>query len=260
MAQAESDNSAFVYSSQLNLTSDYIWRGLSQTWGKPAVQATLSASHRSGAYASFFVSNVTDKFIPDAALETDFTVGYKASAGPVELDTGGVLIVYPGSNYANTSASPHYEPSAPTSVELFLGATWSGFNARLGYIPTKFFGWNTNNSGVGGVFNGKQPNAGLTGTSRGAINVEASYTYPLSDRFDLQALVGREIIPHSRGINWNYGQVKLDAKLAKGWSLGLAGWVTSNPEAFRDYGSLTENGQHSTPSGNTVVLSISRQL
>lgn len=83
------------------------------------MQATLSASHRSGAYASFFVSNVTDKFIPDAALETDFTVGYKASAGPVELDTGGVLIVYPGSNYANTSASPHYEPSAPTSVELW---------------------------------------------------------------------------------------------------------------------------------------------
>ena len=258
-AQAESDDSAFVYSSQLNLTSDYVGRGLSQMWGKPAVHATLAASHRSGAYASFFVSNVSDKFIPDAALESDFTLGYRAAAGGVEFDTGGVLIVYPGSNYADTSASPRFRPSVPTSVELFLGATWSGLNAKLGYIPTKFFGWDTNNSGVGGIFNGKQPNSGLTGASRGAINVEAFYTYPLSDGFDLQALAGRGIIPHNLGINWNYGQVRLDAKLEKGWSLGLIRWITSNSAVFREYGSLTESEQNTTPSRNTVVLSLSKQ-
>ncbi|MEY2893034.1 MAG: hypothetical protein RJA98_2942 [Pseudomonadota bacterium] len=224
------------------------------------MRATPLASDWSGAYAIFFVPNGADRFIPDAALETDSTVGYKDPAGPVELDTGSELIVDPVSSYANTSTSPHHGPSAPTWVELLLGATLSGFNDRLGYIPTKFFGWNKNNSGVGGIFNGKQPSAGLTGASHGAINVEAFCTYPLGDCFYLQALADREKIPRSRELNWNCGQVKLDAKLAKAWSLGLTWWITSNPEAFRDYGSLTENGQLRTPSRNTAVRSLSRQL
>jgi hypothetical protein len=259
-AQAESDNSAFVYSSQSNFTSDYVWRGLSQTWGKLALQATLSASHRSDADASFFGSSVSDKSIPDAALGTDLTLGDKAAAGHVEFDTGGVLTICPGSNYANTSASPQCKPLVPTSVELFLGATWSGFNARSGYAPTKVVRWNTSHSGVGGIFDSKQPIADLTGAFRGAISVEASHTYPLSDRFELQALTCRDVISYSRLINWNYGQVGIDEELKKGWPLGLAGWITSYPAAFREYGYLTENGRHSTPSRNTAVLSFYRQL
>jgi len=60
-------------------------------------------------------------------------------------------------------------------VELFLGATRSGFNARSGYIPSKVFGWNTNHSGLGGIFDSKQTIADLTGAFRGAISVEASH-------------------------------------------------------------------------------------
>jgi uncharacterized protein (TIGR02001 family) len=247
-------------STQLSLVSDYVWRGLSQTWGKPASQITVSAAHERGAYASFFASNVAAQFVPNASVEIDLEAGYKSKVGPVEASLGGLLVMYPGSNFDNASFTPAFESSDPTTVELYLGATWAGFNARLGYIPTKFYGWNTNNSGVNGVFNSEQPHAGLTGDSRGALNAELAYLHPFNGRFSVQVAIGRQRIPNSTGLSWNYGRMALFANLNGGWSLGLAASATSDPDGFKDYGSLTNNGQRSTPSKATVAFSVSRQL
>lgn len=247
-------------STQLSLVSDYVWRGLSQTWGKPASQITVSAAHECGAYASFFASNVAAQFVPNASVEIDLEVGYKGKVGPVEASVGGLLVMYPGANFDKASFSPAFESSDPTTVELYLGVAWAGFNARLGYIPTKFYGWNTNNSGVNGVFNSEQPHAGLTDDSRGALNAELTYIHPINDSFSVQAAIGRQRIPNSTGLSWNYGRMALSANLNGGWSLGLAASATSDPDGFKDYGSLTNNGQRSTPSRTAVVLSVSRQF
>lgn len=247
-------------STQLNLVSDYVWRGLSQTWGKPASQITVSAAHECGTYASFFASNVAAQFVPNGSVEIDLEAGYKGKIGSVEASVGGLLAMYPGANFDKASFSPAFESSDPTTVELYIGAAWAGFSARLGYIPTKFYGWNTNNSGVNGVFNSEQPHAGLTGDSRGALNAELAYLHPLNDRFSVQVAIGRQRIPNSTGLSWNYGRLAMSANLNGGWALGLAASATSDPDGFKDYGSLTNNGQRSTPSRAAVVFSISRQL
>jgi uncharacterized protein (TIGR02001 family) len=58
------------------LTSDYVWRGTSQTMGDPAVQAGVKFAADNGLYASVWGSNV--EFAPElhASSEFDFTVGY----------------------------------------------------------------------------------------------------------------------------------------------------------------------------------------
>ena len=89
-AEAEAPKSDFAVSGNFTLATDYIWRGLSQTWGGPAQQVTVTVDHASGAYFGFFASNVASQFVPNANLETDWSLGYKTKAAGVDLDMGGV--------------------------------------------------------------------------------------------------------------------------------------------------------------------------
>ncbi|QPI52246.1 hypothetical protein IV454_12625 [Massilia antarctica] len=245
---------------QAGVVSDYIWRGFSQTWGKPALQASVTADHASGAYASFFASNISAQYVPNGSLETDVSLGYKTALKGVELDLGGVYAYYPGANFSKASFTPAFNDADPRTLELYASATVAGINLHVGYIPGAFFGWNVNNSGVNGVFNAEQPQAGLTGDSKGAVNVEGSYTFAIKQGWSMQATIGRQRVPHSRDVNWNYGRVGITGELGAGWSAGLAASFTSNPKAFRNYGSLTNNGQHSNPGKRTAILSLSKAI
>ena len=60
-------------SGNATLTSDYIWRGTSQTQGNPALQAGVKLAASNGLYASLWGSNVA---FADARSEFDFTVGW----------------------------------------------------------------------------------------------------------------------------------------------------------------------------------------
>jgi uncharacterized protein (TIGR02001 family) len=64
------------FSGNATLTSDYVWRGSTQTHGDPAVQAGFKLAGASGAYASAWGTNV--EFAPEthASSELDFTVGW----------------------------------------------------------------------------------------------------------------------------------------------------------------------------------------
>lgn len=55
-----------------SLTSDYVWRGSSQTREKPAVQGGLKYAYGSGLYASVWGSNV--KFKPDNGASSEFDI------------------------------------------------------------------------------------------------------------------------------------------------------------------------------------------
>lgn len=60
----------------VTVTSDYVWRGSTQTQGNPALQAGLKFTGRSGVYAAVWGSNV--KFAPEthANTELDLSLGY----------------------------------------------------------------------------------------------------------------------------------------------------------------------------------------
>jgi hypothetical protein len=259
MARADSPSASEVrLSGQTSVTNNYVWRGLSQTWGRPAVQFSVTADHASGAYASFFASNVASQFVPGASMETDWSLGYKTQLGGIDLDVGGVFVYYPGANFNKASFTPAFDSSDPRTLELYAGASAAGFGVRLGYIPTAFFGWTPNNSGVDGVFNSEQPQAGLTGSSKGALNLEGSYTFNLKEGLSLQAVLGRQTVPHSRDVNWTYARLALNTDLGNNWSANLAASVTSQPKAFKSFGSLTNNGERSNPGRNALVLTLAK--
>ena len=78
-AFAEARSEAADFSGSAALTSDYVWRGSTQTHGDPAVQAGFKVAGDSGLYASIWGSSV--EFAPEtrASSELDFAFGWGES-------------------------------------------------------------------------------------------------------------------------------------------------------------------------------------
>jgi uncharacterized protein (TIGR02001 family) len=127
-------------------TSDYIFRGMSQTRRDPAIQGGADIGY-GWFYAGTFLSNVDFKYptggVHDANAEFDVYLGIKPKVGAVTLDVG--LITY---NYAWSKSAGTYDPSfqeikAGASVtvlnDLTVGGTfyWSpDYFGQVGQVIT----------------------------------------------------------------------------------------------------------------------------
>ena len=69
--------------STVTLTSQYVSRGMRQTWGRPALQAGLDVAHASGWSFGTWASTVSDRFIEGGRLEWDLYGGYTGTLGPL---------------------------------------------------------------------------------------------------------------------------------------------------------------------------------
>ncbi|WP_432470158.1 TorF family putative porin [Amphritea sp. HPY] len=102
-------------SGTVGFTSDYRFRGISQTGGDPALQGSLDVAFDNGVYAGLWGSNID--YGDDAHLELDYYIGHSASiSDELEYDASIVYYQYPGddadSNYA----------------EVFLGLNYKSFS------------------------------------------------------------------------------------------------------------------------------------
>src|SRR5439155_23645800 len=71
----------------LTLVSEYRFRGIDQTYGKPAIQGGFDYSHASGLYLGNWNSNVSQGAgFPGGNIEMDFYGGWKKTFGDAGLD------------------------------------------------------------------------------------------------------------------------------------------------------------------------------
>src|SRR5690349_16986418 len=91
-----------TFTANVGLFSEYIFRGISQTGGKPAVQGGFDYAHASGFYAGTWASNIS--WLEDfgaydrSSLEWDFYGGFKNNFADSDFfyDVGVYGYVYPG--------------------------------------------------------------------------------------------------------------------------------------------------------------------
>lgn len=74
----------------IGVTSNYIWRGVTQTSDISAISGGVDYAHKSGAYAGIWASN-----LDGGQYEQDLYIGYAFDAGPVGLDVGYIKYMYP---------------------------------------------------------------------------------------------------------------------------------------------------------------------
>lgn len=113
-------------SGNVTLTSNYIFRGVTQTGDGPAIQGGFDFANE-GFYAGVWGSSVD--FSDDTTMELDLYAGFTATAGGWDLDFGGIYYLYPDS------------PQNPSQdfVEVYGGASRDlggvVFDVKLSYSP-----------------------------------------------------------------------------------------------------------------------------
>ena len=122
------------FSANVALTSDYVFRGISQTNEEPAIQGGFDFSHSSGFYAGVWGSNVDFSDGDEAQLELDLYAGFSGSfAKNFGWDIGVINYGYPGA-----ASSRNYDF---TEVYGKLSYDFGPVNAKLSINQTSdFFG------------------------------------------------------------------------------------------------------------------------
>ncbi len=137
---AAAEDSPHSLSGNVSLTSDYIFRGISQTGGDMAVQGGFDYAHSSGFHAGTWGSNVG--WIEDfqgynsGNMEIDLYAGYGNSIGDTGLsyDVGAIRYMYPGKKAAAVT-------NADTS-EIYGSLSWNWVTVKYSYyVSDEVFGF-----------------------------------------------------------------------------------------------------------------------
>ena len=131
-------NAAAEISGSVTVVSDYLFRGVTQTNEKPALQGGLTWEHESGFYVGTWGSSISwlADSDPDVSsqVEIDVFLGYAGEFGEsgVGYDVGANYYWYPG----------HYPAgyTSPNTTELYFGLSWNVLSAKYSYAVTDLFG------------------------------------------------------------------------------------------------------------------------
>ena len=160
----------------IGVTSDYVFRGVSQTQEDPAVQGGVDATYGMG-YAGVWASNV-DFGSKNPSTEVDFYAGVKPTVGDTSLDLGVIYYSY--------TKDKGLTPGAYSYVELKAAASRTFGPATLGaavyYSPE---------------FPGKTGHA-----TYGELNASV----PVAKKLTLSGAIGRQNIQKASDYTtWNLG-------------------------------------------------------
>lgn len=134
---ADAPASPHTVTGNIGLYSQYIFRGLTQTDRRPALQGGFDYAHSSGFYAGTWASNVSwlqdgtpPAYSSGGSLEWDFYGGLKGSiVGDFTYDVGTLYYYYPGS--ANKAANVLNIRADTWEVYGALG--WKWLSAKYSY-------------------------------------------------------------------------------------------------------------------------------
>lgn len=127
-----SQTHAYAASGNLTVISDYVFRGITQSDEKPALQSSISIGEATGAYGSLWASNVDFNDGGKADFEIDASGGYKWAIDAMTLDIGAIYYAYPGPN----KELDYDYAEAKLGLSLPVGAASFGFNF---YISPDYF-------------------------------------------------------------------------------------------------------------------------
>ena len=164
---------AVTLSGNAALTTDYIWRGTSQTQGDPAVQAGFKAATEHGLYGSVWGSNVEFATGTNASSEFDFVVGWTGNlTDDWALDVNLTHYRYPG-----------------TTVDL----NWSELNGTVTWKQNTWaqVGWSND----------------ALATDRNGTYAQLGARAPLGERWRLEGAVGRYWLDDAYGDSYAHAQL-----------------------------------------------------
>lgn len=169
---ADAPASPHTLTGNIAVTTDYVFRGVSQTQGGPALQGGFDYSHASGFYLGAWGSNVewvSTGYKDNNSLELDLYGGYKGAMGDIGYDIGAITYYYPGDQVSGAND--------PDTTEIYLGLSWKTLSLKYSHVVSDHFvGWGTKSN--------------PSGKTDGSYYLDLSGTYDLGDGWGILAHVG----------------------------------------------------------------------
>jgi uncharacterized protein (TIGR02001 family) len=193
---ADAPASPHTVAFNVGVTTDYIFRGISQSQHDPAISGGVDYSHANGLYAGTWLS--TQKWVDNAGpykdgsdLELDIYGGYKGTAGDIGYDIGFIHYAYDGDRGAATIGFV-----TPETSEVYLGLSWKMLSLKYSHTVSKYFvGW--------GVPGGDD--------SKGSNYLELNATHDLGDGWGLLGHIGHQKVENfsfASYTDWKVGATK----------------------------------------------------
>jgi uncharacterized protein (TIGR02001 family) len=229
-AAAPAEEAASPLSFNIGLTSDYRYRGISQSRLKPAIQGGIDYALPAGFYIGAWASSI--KWIKDAggnaSAEIDLYGGYKGEISKdLTYDVGVLTYQYPSNDL----------PTSTNTTEIYGALTYGPATLKYSHSVSNLFGFaDSKNSGYLDLSATFDVGSGVQliphlGYQRVAHNSDFSYTdYSLtvgkdfSGFFVSAAVVGAD--------TKSIGGIKAYASPANGKDLGKAGLVVAVKKTF----------------------------
>ena len=216
----------------LGLTSDYRFRGISQSQNAPAVQGGIDYNHSSGFYVGNWNSSVSSQvYTNGSGIESDLYAGWKKDIYKgLTLDVGSYNYLYPrATTSANTGSNFD---------------TYEGF-AGLSYGPVAVKYSRTLGNGYFGTANAK-----------GTQYFEANVAYPVTEKISLLAHAGKTNVANSSTLDYNDYNFGVGYDL-QGWNLA-AKYYTNGDKTTAFNTANTVNGQKLYR--NAAVFSVAKSF
>ena len=221
------------FGASLTLTTDYVFRGISQTDENPAVQGSFDYKHPVGVYLGLWASNV-DESVSKGNIEIDYYGGYnKELFTDFSFDVSLIYYSYPG---GGDSPEPDY-------IEGHLGISY-GFT-NIPTQPTIGFGYNYSPD-----FYGEDGNAHYV---NGTLDLTLPYHFGLGFEIGYQDVEGDKTTGNNMGEDGGNGYDYVHWRLGvsyeiKGFTLNLS------------YQDTNETGFLGDAADSRLVFGASRSL
>lgn len=215
-SMADETPAASTITGNMAFVSNYVFRGLTQSWARPAVQAGLDYVHPSGFYLGTWGSSVSEKEYNNASMEWDFYAGYNGKINDdMGWGVGAIQVWYPGGKLAGFSPDQKYN-----TQELNASFSYKFVSVKYSYALTDLFGLNQNN-----YFSALDPATAPTGGTEGSTYLEANASYEIMDKLFLGAHIGHQKVKNASDYSYTDYKISLNKELPKemfGLNVGLA--------------------------------------
>ena len=222
---------AAAVSGNAALTSDYVFRGVSQTHRDPALSAGIEGVAQNGFYVGAWGSNIswlsdlsTSAAPISSSLELDVYGGYRGTLGDaLSFDIGAITYWYPGDFPAGFNDAD--------TTELYFGVGYGIFTAKYSYALTDLFGY-TDSDGSG--------------------YLDLSANWGFAENWTLNLHAGKQWIQGNDAYEYSDWKLGATRSFGNGWSLAGA-WLDTNADD-----ALYTNPQGTQIADATAVLTFTK--
>lgn len=235
---------ASPFTTTMTLVSQYVTRGVRQTYRKPAIQGSFDYAHPSGFFAGTWMSNVSSKVIDNATVEWDLYTGYGTELGPFQVSTMFLYYYYPGAHTSDATKRTSYDFG-----ELVPSVTWKFLTVKYWLTVTEdYFGYNSDT--LGGP-------PGRHSRWSGYVDVIGNFDLPWGLKGQLH--YGYQGVQNFSESEFQDLKIGLTKSLPGGWTLGAAYTKGFDKHDYYKNFSNTEAGAPtSNPLIGTFIASIGR--